>query len=400
MTDLAVTSGLNIAQKTLDSLAANVANVSTTGYKAGNYSFLATLASSTNAVLSDPSSGLIQQFTQGNITSTGNPLNAAINGQGFFRLTNSNGQVSYTRNGEFVLGSTGNLQSVNGNNVMGYNSDGNGKILPALTSITLDQSPLPPAATKNVKMAVNLAGSQTPITTPFDSKNPATYTKSETAAIYDPSGISHSLQTYFVASGTNKYDLYFGFDKSSATPTSGSPTSLQFNADGTQVAGNPTSLTFNLPTNVGGTNFPVSLDISKLTQFGTAYQASSVTQDGYATGNFSNFDIGQDGKISAYYGNGQSAVVAQLALANFVNPQGLAQTNNGLYLESAASGQPTIGAPGTGALGVLQSKSLEASNVDIAAAMVDMITAQRNYQANAQAIKINDQIMQDLVTLR
>ncbi|MFZ4699524.1 MAG: flagellar hook-basal body complex protein, partial [Candidatus Methylumidiphilus sp.] len=147
MTDLSVTAGLNIAQSTLNTIASNVANVSTPGYKAGAYSFLATLSSSSDSVLSDPSSGIIQQFKQGSIASTGNSMNAAINGLGFFRVAGSSGEASYTRNGEFAIGSNGALQLVNGSHVTGYMADSAGKILPTLTTISLDQTPLPPSAT-------------------------------------------------------------------------------------------------------------------------------------------------------------------------------------------------------------------------------------------------------------
>ncbi len=401
MTDLSVTSGLNIAQSTLDTIASNVANVSTPGYKAGSYSFLATLSASADAVLSDPSSGVIQRFSQGGIATTGNPLNAAINGQGFFQVTNSNDQTSYTRNGEFAIGSKSALQLVNGSNVMGYNADGEGKILPTLTSITLDQTPLPPSATTSIGMNVNLAGSApVPSNPTFDPLDPASYNNSQTVGVFDQSGLSHNFQTYFAKSSTaNTYDVYFSLDKASISPSkTTSPVSLLFNPDGTQSPTSPKTIDFDMPAN--GSTFPISLDVSKLTQFGKAYQSIAVTQDGYGVGNFSGFSIEQDGKISAAYSNGQSMVKAQLSLANFINPEGLTRTNDGMYLESSASGQPTVGIPGSGALGVLLPASLESSNVDVASAMVDMITAQRNYQANAQAVKINDQIMQTLVSLR
>jgi len=407
MTSLTVTVGLDIAQQTLNALASNIGNVSTPGYKSSAYSFDATLAASTNSVLSDPSAGNVQQFTQGSITSTGNPLDAAINGQGFFVMGNGGGQVGYSRDGQFAIGSSGTLQGINGENVMGYSSDGKGNIIPNLSKISLSKTPLPPSASSTVSMALNLAGSQSaPTTTLFNATDPTSYNNSQTVTVFDKSGVSHSLQTYFVSSGANlsgpnTYNLHFTLDGKDVTPTT--PPSLQFSADGTQVTtganANPSAIALTLPAS-GGTSFPVNVDISQVTQFGGTYQAVSVTANGYGVGNFSNFSIGQDGKITASYGNGQSLVVGQVALANFVNPQGLAQTNDGLFLESSASGQPTVGAPGTGALGVLQSSSLESSNVDIASSMVEMITAQRNYQANAEAVKVNDQIMQDLVTLR
>lgn len=468
MTDLAVTSGLNIAQNTLNSIASNVANVSTPGFKAGSYSFTATFAASANAVLSDPSAGVVRQFSQGGIGTTGNPLNAAINGLGFFRLKGDDGAISYTRDGEFAIGSKGQLQSVNGAYATGYMAvDKEGNISPTLSNITLSEDPQPPAATKTVKMNVNLAGGAQalprvtidplkPAVNPFDPLNPKSYTDSQTVEIYDPSGVSHSLQTYFVVppqrdlnspaldvNGTpildakgqpvynllldakgqpipapNTYLVYHALDgkvvMDAAAPTMPIATTLHFKDDGTQLIApivdpvtgsvitpaNPASITVNLNSSLPGVTFPVDLNITKISQYGTAYQPVSIFQDGYAIGNFTGFSISQDGKISASYSNGQSAVQAQLALANFVNPNGMTVTNNGLLLESAASGQPTVGAPGTGALGVLQAAALESANVDVAAAMVDMITAQRNYQANAQAVKINDQIMQTLVSLR
>jgi flagellar hook protein FlgE len=398
MTNLSITQGLNYAQQTMNALATNVANASTPGYRSHYFSANSMFSESPNGVLANPGSGMIGDFSQGGIINTGNPLNAAINGLGFFRLTSGDGEVSYTRAGEFMLGKEGFLQSVNGSYVTGYQCDGKGNVLPGLGRIALNQSPLQPSATKTATMAVNLAGKEDPPkTTPFNPDDPTSYTNAQSVVVYDQAGAAHTLQTYYVASSTaNTYDLKFSVDGKEITP-SGS-TQLKFNDDGTLTSTSPTTIALDIPG--GSSSFPISLDVSKTTQFGTAFQSVSVSQDGYPMGNFSYFDFGQDGKIMANYSNGQSVTMGQVALANFVNPQGLAETSGGLFLESAASGQPTVGAPGSGAFGVLQPSSLESSNVDLATAMVDMITAQRDYQANAQSVKIYDQNLQTLVNLR
>lgn len=153
-------------------------------------------------------------------------------------------------------------------------------------------------------------------------------------------------------------------------------------------------------TPLGANALPLTFDFSRVSQYGGSFGISSLTQDGYASGRLNGFSTGSDGNIMGRYSNGQTQVLGQVLLANFTNPQGLQATGNNEWLESAASGAPLVGTPGSGSLGVLQSSAVEDSNVDLTAELVNMITAQRVYQANAQTIKAQDQVLQTLVNLR
>jgi flagellar hook protein FlgE len=180
-----------------------------------------------------------------------------------------------------------------------------------------------------------------------------------------------------------------------ATPA----TTMTFGTTGVTPTG--ATATVNIPVTTGATTpLSVDLDFSGSTQFGSNYSVNSLTQDGYAAGRLAGFNVGADGIIVGRYTNGQSANLGQVALANFVNPNGLQSLGNNAWAESSTSGVPLIGAPSTGGLGVLQSSAVEDSNVDLTAELVNMITAQRVYQANAQTIKTQDQVLQTLVNLR
>jgi flagellar hook protein FlgE len=142
------------------------------------------------------------------------------------------------------------------------------------------------------------------------------------------------------------------------------------------------------------------VDYSDSTQFGSSFGINSLTQDGYTSGRLATFNTGADGTILGRYSNGQSKILGQVLLANFVNPNGLISLGDNAWGESSTSGAALIGTPNSGNLGVLQSSAQEDSNVDLTSELVNMITAQRVYQANAQTIKTQDQILQTLVNLR
>jgi flagellar hook protein FlgE len=144
----------------------------------------------------------------------------------------------------------------------------------------------------------------------------------------------------------------------------------------------------------------MTIDYSGSTQFGSNFSVNSVTQDGFTSGRLAGFNTSSDGTIVGRYTNGQSKTLGQVILANFVNPNGLQSLGGNAWAETATSGAPLTGTPNTGSLGVLQSAAVEDSNVDLTAELVNMITAQRVYQANAQTIKTQDQVLQTLVNLR
>ena len=218
-------------------------------------------------------------------------------------------------------------------------------------------------------------------------------------------GNAHALALYFVpngpnASGSNQVSVYATSDGTAIG--TGAIGKLTFGTDG-QIDKTQTTLPFNISTPVpGGATTPLAftLDLTGTTQFGTNPGINQLTQDGFTSGRLSSYSVSDDGTILGRYTNGQTKALAQVALANFISPEGLSPLGNNVWAESAKSGPPLVGAPGTASLGALQSGTVEESNVDLTAELVNMITAQRNYQANAQTIKTQDALMQTLVNLR
>ncbi len=334
---------------------------------------------------------------------TGNNLDVAINGSGFFQLSQADGSAAYTRDGQFKLDKSGYLVTNTGANVMGYPTDTAG----VTTSSTPQKMSVPsgaPISAKatgaitaefNLDARASLAASVTP-PTPL-----TTYGTSLTA--YDSQGVEVPVSLYFqkvaasapIATGTT--DAWDVFDSATATTPI-----FQMQFDATGKLASPTaaqSITLT-STNAAIAPFTASLDLSKATQYGTSFAVSNLTQDGYTAGSLTGLTIGSDGIITTTYSNGQTQAQGQLSLVNFRNAQGLSDTGSGNWIQTYASGDPIQGSPGNGSFGLLTAGALEESNVDLTAELVNMMTAQRAYQANAQTIKTQDQAMQTLVNLR
>jgi len=399
-------SGLNAAAKDLDAIGNNVANASTVGYKAERAEFADVFANSLSGGggvqvgIGTKVAAVQQQFSQGNIETTSNPLDVAINGAGFFRLS-TNGTISYSRNGQFSLDRNGFLVANNGARVTGYPADVNGQIV-ASTPIDLQLSlaNIPPKTTTTASLALNLDSRATVPTSAFNVSNPASYNSSTAMTVYDSQGNSHTLTTYYVKTGSNTWDVYGAAD---GTLLNGGAVmgSLNFGAGGLLPA--DVTMSASIPLTNGAASpltIPLTYPASDMSQFGVDFAVNKLQQDGYTTGTLAGFNIGNDGTILGRYTNGQSRAQGQIVLANFVNPQGLVAMGNNQWTESADSGQPLVAAPGAGTLGLLQSGALEDANIDLTQELVNMITAQRVYQANAQTIKTQDQIQQTLVNLR
>jgi flagellar hook protein FlgE len=399
-------SGLNIAAKNLDAIGNNIANASTVGYKSARAEFADVFANSlaggggVQVGIGAKVAAVRQQFTQGNIATTSNPLDLAINGAGFFRLS-TNGTISYSRNGQFSLDRDGYLVAANGARLTGYPADANGQIV-ASTPIDLQLSlaNIAPRATTDARMALNLDSREAAPTAAFSLSNPQSYNSSTAMTVYDSQGNSHTLTTYYRKTGSNTWDVYAAAD--GALLNGGAAVgSLNFSAGGTLPA--DATMNISIPLANGATSplaFPLTMPMSDMTQFGVDFAVSQLQQDGFTTGRLAGFAIGNDGTILGRYTNGQSRAQGQVVLANFINAQGLVSLGNNQWAESADSGQALVAAPGAGTLGVLQSGALEEANVDLTEELVKMITAQRVYQANAQTIRTQDQIQQTLVNLR
>ncbi len=417
-------SGLNAAAKSLDVISNNVSNGSTVGFKLSSSVFSDLFASAINGAASSTQVGIgtsiskvAQQFSQGNISTSSNPLDMAINGDGFFRLSDA-GTISFTRNGQFQLDKNGYVSSSSGLHLTGYGVDANGKIVAGpLSDIRVNNAILPPVATGQssagtgieIQMNFNAAdevktdSAGTAVAT-FNQADGTTYNFSTSVSVYDQSGAQHSLglffQKQFPGTSTTDWKIYTSVDGGTASTTS---QTLTFDNTTGKVSGTGL-LSIDIDIDQSVYTAPdmtaVPLNFTGSTQYSGSYAVNSSTQDGYAAGQLSGIAIDATGVVKGKYSNGQTTNLGQVVLAHFADPGGLQSAGGNLWSESAASGQPQVGAPGTGQLGAIQSGALEDSNVDLTAELVNMITAQRNYQANAQSIKTQDQLMQTLVNLR
>lgn len=423
-------SGLNAAAKSLEVIGNNVANSGTVGFKQAQAQFADMYANSMNGSgasvvgIGVNVANVSQQFTQGNVSSSNNPLDIAIKGDGFFRMVN-NGAVTYGRNGQFELDKSGYIV----NPSQGYaRLTGYGAVLNTVTGqpvldtgkqidIQINTADIAPKTTTKATMVLSL-DSRTPVLDPskFDMNDPSTFSWSTPLPVYDSLGNVHSLQTYYVKTGVDattgngQWDIFascdgvpIGYVPPAAPAKIGA---VEFTTAGAIVPDSPTlPLRVERPITIpvgGGATTPVTLtvDFAGTTQYGADFGRSAATQNGYTSGRLSGFNIGPDGRLLGSYTNGQTWLLGQVTLTSFANPNGLQPLGGNLWGETVASGVPLSGAPNTGTLGTLQSNAVEDSNVDLTAELVNMITAQRAYQANAQTIKTQDQLMQTLVNLR
>jgi flagellar hook protein FlgE len=313
-----------------------------------------------------------------------------------------NGAVSYSRNGEFQIDNAGFIVNASGYNLTGYVADANGTILPSqpvpLRISTTDVAPTP---TSSFEAVFNLDSRKPAITVPFDANNPTTYTNTTASTVYDSLGNPHVIELFFVRTSVpGEWNLFGTIDNSPVPNLTNLPATLNFSNTGLLTTAMPAA-GVELPVTSGAVS-PLIIDFnfSGATQFGTDFGVTGLSQNGFTSGKLAGFNIGDDGVIRGRYTNGQNSNLGQVVLSTFVNAQGLNPLGDGQFAETPRSGLPVTGSPGSGTLGLLQSAALEEGNVDLTEALVDLITAQRNYQANAQTIKTNDAVLQTLVNLR
>ena len=400
-------SGLNAAAKNLDVIGNNVANSATVGFKQSQAQFADVYANSltgaggSNVGIGVKVAQVAQQFTQGNITSTSNPLDMAINGGGFFRMDN-NGEINYQRNGQFQLDRAGFIVNPMGAKLTGYTADAGGVLSTGAPGpLSINTADLSPQITTEVNAVLNLdSGNTVPATAPFSISDPTSFNSSTAISIFDSLGNTQTLQTFYVKTANpGEWQVYAASDGTQIG--AGPVATLNFDTSGLLTTAMPLAPITVPATATGATpTFPVTLDYLGTTQFGAAFSVNTLNQDGFTSGRLAGFNVGADGMILGRYTNGQTGILGQVVLANFSNPNGLQQLGNNLWAETSTSGAPLVGIPDTGSLGVLQSSAVEDSNVDLTAELVNLITAQRVYQANAQTIKAQDAVLQTLVNLR
>ena len=410
-------SGLNAASSDLRVIGNNVANASTTGFKKSRTEFsdiyaFANLGAGSNTIGSGVRvNNISQQFSQGNISFTDNNLDLAISGQGFFRLSD-NGTPVFTRNGTFSVDNQGYIVNSQDNRLTGFLADNAGNITGALGEIQLDTSDIAPQATSTIDYGLNLNASATAtasILGPFDVNDASTYNDSTSLTIYDSLGDSHLTTTYYRKTAVpNQWEVYTFVDggQINGAQANGSDL-LDFDSLGDLQAINgiatpPSTYTLAnpfTPTN-GAANITLTMNYGALTQYGGGFNVNALTQNGYSTGRLSGINIDDTGIVQARFTNGQTRTLAQIALANFSNQQGLQQNGDTSWSETFESGPALVSAPGSSSVGLVQSGALEGSNVDLTEQLVNMITAQRNFQANAQIISTADTVTQSIINIR
>jgi flagellar hook protein FlgE len=403
-------SGLNAAQSDLTVTANNIANVATSGFKGSRAEF-ADLFASTQQGVSATAIGngvkvanVSQQFSQGNIDFTDNSLDLAMSGNGFF-VINDGGALSYTRAGAFQVDNNGYVVNSKGQRLQVYPPLANGGFnTGGLSDLSLSTGVSAPQATTSVKALLNLPANATPpATATFDPTDTSSFNNATSLTIYDSLGAAHTASMYYVKTANpNEWQTHLYVDGTEVQGPAGvTAQTLQYDSTGalTAPAGGQLSWGPYQPA-TGSAPINMTFDYRQTSQYGQNFTVNSVTQDGFTTGRLIGIDIDQSGVVQARFTNGRSNALGQIAVANFANPQGLQQLGDTQWAETFQSGQAIRGEAGNSGFGIIQAGALEASNVDITAQLVNMITAQRDFQANAQMISTADAITQTIINIR
>jgi len=400
-------SGLLNAQDGLNVVSNNLANAGTIGFKSGSAQFTDIYAAGgTNGIgQGATAAGTQQNFTQGNLETTGNPLNLAIQGNGFFITTNA-GTTSYSRDGAFQLSPTGQLLNSNGSSVQGFGIKANGQANGLLGPVTISTGPEAAKPTAQVNLNAALNSADPVITSAFNSANPATYDQATSVTAYDSLGNANRVQLYFArqpasASATtpNPWSIYAQPETASGS-TVGTPTTLTtltFNSSGGLTSGGSAALNVNWGNGAASSN--IGFDFTGTTLSNQNFAVNSLTNNGYAAGTYTGTAVDAQGNVNVSYSNGQSKAVATLALASFINNQGLNPTSGNLFEPTNQSGAAVVNQAGAGVNGTLVSGSLEKSNVQTSNALVELLNYQEAYQANTSVIQGAQRDVQKLLQL-
>ncbi|MBZ4040688.1 flagellar hook protein FlgE [Novilysobacter selenitireducens] len=399
-------SGMNAANSDLNVTSNNIANANTTGFKQSRAEFgdvfpVSAYGLSRNTIGAGVRLNQVaQQFDQGNVEFTGKALDLAISGQGFFTLSNQGSSV-YSRAGNFGADRDGYVVNPSGHRLQVYlpNASGQGFDTGRMSDLQLATGDSPPRATADVDLGSNLPADAAPPTiAPFDSADPSSYNHTTSLTVYDSLGAPHTQSLFFVkTANANEWQVHTEIDGNAV----GGATTLQYSDTGALASPNPGQFTLPAydPGN-GAAPLDITIDLGESTQYGESFGVSELVQDGHATGRLTGIEVSSTGVVSARYTNGVSNALGQVAMTNFANPQGLQPLGDNGWAETFESGQPRRGAAGNSEFGLVQGGALEASNVDLTAQLVNMITAQRNFQANAQMISTQDQITQTVINIR
>ncbi|GIC76609.1 flagellar hook protein FlgE [Moritella sp. F3] len=428
-------SGINAAQKDLNTTANNIANVNTTGFKESRAEFGDVYATSifSNAKTSVgngvATAHVAQQFQQGSLNFTENSLDLAINGNGFFVMSDGLESMdrNYTRAGAFKLDSNSFVTNSAGNYLQVYdvNDDGSPKAVSMASTkpLQIPDTAGVPESTSNVDMTMNLPATS-PVLDPtkFDPADSTTFTSATSVSIYDSLGESHTLSTYYIKDGTagapanswlefnyvddQPIDIVGGQAVAAAPGTPAKPAALRLTFDSSGLLQQQLpAIAETVPlgailTNGADTTQTVKININNPTQFASAFEVTKLEQDGATVGRLTGIDIGPDGMVAASYSNGRNDKLGMIAMAKFANEQGLSQTGDTGWRASQLSGNAIAGEANSGTFGKINSSALEQSNVNLTSELVDLITAQRNYQANSRTLEVNSKLQDTVLQIR
>lgn len=405
-------SGLSAQQQKLGAVGNNIANSQTVGFKSSKVQFADVYAES-RIGLGVRTSTVLQNFSQGNVESTNRNMDLAIAGEGFFRFQQPNGEVGYSRNGQLTMTADGRLVNAQGAQIMGYAANADGVVQAGgdVNPLTVEAGDLPASATTELNVSLNLDSGEGELVAPTEAEILAglgadDYSYSTNATIYDSQGNARNLTYYFTKtdSATNEWDVSLrmtGGPDSAGTYAVAGLTTLDFDASGRLEAGGQATFTFTTD-EFDGTqleNLEVNVDFAGSSQFANNSTVNDIEQNGYTSGSLVGVTIENDGTVMRNYSNEESRAAGQIALVSFRNPEGLKPDGDNLWTATGASGQELVGAPGTGQRGLIEPSAVETSNVDMARELVDMIVAQRAYQANSQTISTQDELLQTIINL-
>jgi flagellar hook protein FlgE len=430
------TSGINATSRALSEIGNNIANAQTTGFKTRTVSFGDLFGASigvggtTSALVEGRGVqvlGVDPSFTQGSLQTTSNPLDLAIDGDGFFQVNDVSGNSFFSRAGQFNVDDSGNIVNPSGFRLQGFQVDSSGNVTGAIGDIVLTTLQQIGTATTNVDMSGNLNATE-PIIAPTiaqllaDPANPSNSQFSTGVRVFDSLGVGHDVTLYYAKTANNtwQYNVIapntevtvipanentttgnalvaqgtLTFDSSGLLLTESNPAghTISFNNGSTA----PQTMVFDFGTSIttdGGTGTDGML------QQGAASVLLTLAQDGFSNGTLTNTSIAEDGLITGRFSNGTTQNLGQVLLTRFINPDGLQPIGRNLFIESGSSGTPLNGAPGSGAFGQVAASTLEASNVDLGDELVNMIIMQRGFQANSRIITTTNDLLGELVNL-
>jgi flagellar hook protein FlgE len=419
-------SGLRAEGEALGVVGDNIANVNTVGFKGQRVIFQDVLG---HSILAGSSSalpgagvrvgGIQQLFTQGSLANTGVSTDLALNGDGFFVVKGTVSGVTgnfFTRAGQFVINNEGYLTDQGGLQLQGYAANPDGTFQASVSSLKAPTSAIQPHATESMTVTANLDSNATTPTLPWDPQDPSNTSNFSTSmTVYDSLGNAHQLEIYFRKTAANTWDYHvlakgselsppvagnvqvglgtLAFTTSGAlnTVTTTTPISVSFAG---AAAAQAITVDFGTPISSGGTG------LDGTTQFASASNVSSQSQDGYASGDFAGVAVDGQGIVMGLYTNGQKLAIGQLAIAKFRANEGLGRAGQNLWIETRDSGTAALGGAGSGGRGAVSAGTLESSNVDLAEEFVGLIQHQRSFSANSKTITTADEMLQELINIK